>query len=352
MKRSYLTAKEAEQVMQETRNQDGFTGKNEKILVNTMVKNAKANNRIGDKLLMVIDPKYIHIPEWQRNIRLEKAYAIGNNYDKYKWDVFLPSMDESETKILAVKENWLLETFANLAVYTSQTDKNKLMQCFNFNTDKGRVEALDGYRIGMRSLKNQTIFTKETVKINNMCLPVFKKIMSKKSEENVLITQDKKYIKLVGKDFTYVIRRVEGEYFNTDHILQMEENFSFTPDVKEFLEVVKCNYDLLKTSKKKSPMLIHTENGKLYSYVRTERYESLDEIESKHNLPDEFTIGFNPLFLMEAFNIIDADKPECIMQSPTAPMVIKGNEYKFLVLPVNITGIDTINVSKKINEVA
>ena len=99
-------------------------------------------------------------------------------------------------------------------------------------------------------------------------------------------------------------------------------------------------------------MLIHTENGKLYSYVRTERYESLDEIESKHNLPDEFTIGFNPLFLMEAFNIIDADKPECIMQSPTAPMVIKGNEYKFLVLPVNITGIDTINVSKKINEVA
>lgn len=80
MKRSYLTAKEAEQVMQETRNQDGFTGKNEKILVNTMVKNAKANNRIGDKLLMVIDPKYIHIPEWQRNIRLEKAYAIGNNY--------------------------------------------------------------------------------------------------------------------------------------------------------------------------------------------------------------------------------------------------------------------------------
>lgn len=88
MKRSYLTAKEAEQVMQETRNQDGFTGKNEKILVNTMVKNAKANNRIGDKLLMVIDPKYIHIPEWQRNIRLEKASGIcmdinGNKVGKW-----------------------------------------------------------------------------------------------------------------------------------------------------------------------------------------------------------------------------------------------------------------------------
>lgn len=100
MKRSYLTAKEAEQVMQETRNQDGFTGKNEKILVNTMVKNAKANNRIGDKLLMVIDPKYIHIPEWQRNIRLEKAYAIGNNYDKYKWDA--PKILLFEDKYLCI----------------------------------------------------------------------------------------------------------------------------------------------------------------------------------------------------------------------------------------------------------
>lgn len=49
MKRSYLTAKEAEQVMQETRNQDGFTGKYEKLLVSNMIKNAKVNNRKDKK---------------------------------------------------------------------------------------------------------------------------------------------------------------------------------------------------------------------------------------------------------------------------------------------------------------
>lgn len=51
-----------------------------------MVKAARNNSRIGDKLLMVVDPKYIHIPDWQRRIKLAKAYEIGNNYNSYKWD--------------------------------------------------------------------------------------------------------------------------------------------------------------------------------------------------------------------------------------------------------------------------
>lgn len=85
-KRVYLKAKDAEKEMQLVREAEGFTGKNEKILIENIVKNARNNSRIGDKLLMVIDPKQIHIPTWQRRIKLSRAYAIGNNYNKYKWD--------------------------------------------------------------------------------------------------------------------------------------------------------------------------------------------------------------------------------------------------------------------------
>ena len=42
---------------------------------------------IGDKLQLVVDPMYIHIPEWQRRLKLARAYTIGNTYNKYKWDV-------------------------------------------------------------------------------------------------------------------------------------------------------------------------------------------------------------------------------------------------------------------------
>lgn len=85
MRRVYLKAKEAEKEMQEFREEKKFVGENEKLLIENLVKTAKNNSRIGDKLLMVIDPMEIHIPEWQRRIKLERAYSIGNNYNSYMY---------------------------------------------------------------------------------------------------------------------------------------------------------------------------------------------------------------------------------------------------------------------------
>ena len=65
-KRVYLKAKDAEKEMQEARKADGFIGKTEKMLIANMVKTARNNSRVGDKLLMVVDPKYIHISSVSR----------------------------------------------------------------------------------------------------------------------------------------------------------------------------------------------------------------------------------------------------------------------------------------------
>lgn len=53
-KRVYLKAKDAEKEMQEARKADGFIGKTEKMLIANMVKAARNNSRVGDKLLMVV----------------------------------------------------------------------------------------------------------------------------------------------------------------------------------------------------------------------------------------------------------------------------------------------------------
>ena len=85
--KKYMTAKEADMEMQEVRKRNGITGNNEKIIVSNLVENARLSSRIGDKLQLVINPAYIHIPEWQRRIDTSRALSIGNNYNKYKWDV-------------------------------------------------------------------------------------------------------------------------------------------------------------------------------------------------------------------------------------------------------------------------
>lgn len=270
-------------------------------------------------------------------------------------DVFLPSMDETETKIMSVKENWLLDTIVNLAAYTSGNDNMKIMQVFNFNTKSNRVEALDGHRIGMRTLENQTIYEIaenpfNTVKIHNKCVPVFKKIMDKKSENEVAIYQDKKYIKLEGKDFTYVIRRIDGEYFKVDQMLSISEDFKFIPNRQAILEVMKYNADLVKTAScDRHPVVFYGENGNLYSYINTVKYEAFDELETSESNMKDMCIGFNPQFLADAFNIVDSDNPVCIGTNPKAPMLIYGNEYSFLVLPVNF-GNDAVDYKEKFNE--
>lgn len=86
------------------------------------------------------------------NIKCGKKIVTIPRYQNI--DIFLPSMDESEKKIMSVKENWLLETVINLNTYTADDDNRKMMQVFNFNTKSRRIEALDGYRIGMRTLEN------------------------------------------------------------------------------------------------------------------------------------------------------------------------------------------------------
>lgn len=275
------------------------------------------------------------------NIKCGKKIVTIPRYQNI--DIFLPSMDESEKKIMSVKENWLLETFVNLNTYTSNNDNMKMMQAFNFNTKSKRIEALDGYRIGMRTLENQTIHETtenpfDTVKIHNKCVPVFKKLMDKKSEKEIEIYQDEKYIKLESNDFTYIIRRINGEFFKVDSMLDMSDDYRFVPDRKQILEAMKYDTELIKTSgTDKKPVVLHSENGNLYSYIVAGKYETFDEFEtSENNMKDNFYIGFNPQFLTDAFNIVDSDKPLCFGTGSKAPLLINGDEYKILVLPVNI----------------
>lgn len=251
-------------------------------------------------------------------------------------DTFLPLMDDTEECVLSVKESWLLETISNLAVYTSDADNNKIMQTFNFNTSNKRVEALEGHMIGMRVLEDQDIQKEnESLMLHNKCVPVFKKILDKKSSEIVKLSQDKKYIKVCGNNFTYIIKRVEGHYFDVERMLTKDSDYSFTVNRDSLLSIMKYNGDLLKADRK--PVVLHSQNGNLYAYLKTFRYETLDIVETKeNNMKEDFFIGFNPHYLVDAFSIIDTDSPICEGRNNKSPLFIYGNEYSFLVLPVNI----------------
>ena len=254
-------------------------------------------------------------------------------------DVFLPVLDNAEN-ILDVKENWLSETISNLSVFVSNREEvNQMMGVFNFNTKEKRVEALWKYMIGMRQLEDNTILKEtenpfETVKLHCRCVPVFKKLLDKKSEMEVIISQNDKYVKVESENYTYITKRIDGEYFKVNQMLSDEWDYKFTANAKELLEAMKYDADLLKESK--LPVTFHAENGNLYSYAGTIKYEAFDEIEVKEKPEKDFYIGFNPNFLVDVMSIVDSEYPIFYGTKEVCPWIIKGDTYSFLILPVSI----------------
>lgn len=244
-------------------------------------------------------------------------------------------------KVLVTDEAWLLETVTNLSKFTVVDDPNKLKQVFNFNIEDNRVEALDGYKIGIRYFNNRvrTIDGAENLMLKNVCLSVFKKVLDFKSSAEVDFYQNKDYIKVNGSDFIYLVNAVEGAYFNIKPMLNTDYNYSVDINCKDILGSVKYAEPMLK--KEQRPLILHTENEKLYTYFISSKCESLELIQSDNNtMSNDFYIGINPSYLVECFTIlhsIGADAANCKFTNPKSPMEIASDDYMFLVLPINIT---------------
>ena len=71
-------------------------------------------------------------------------------------------------------------------------------------------------------------------------------------------------------------------------------------------------------------------------------------IEAKNlTMNDDLFIGFNSHYLVDVLSIVDSDKPVFRGSKRNAPMFIDGNEYSFLILPVNVNGGNDIESLKK-----
>lgn len=84
--RRFYKPTQVESILQEAREAAMFIGQTELVAMKNIVETAKRNGRIGDKIQVTLDPKYIHIPTWQRNLDISISNKIGLSYNKNLWD--------------------------------------------------------------------------------------------------------------------------------------------------------------------------------------------------------------------------------------------------------------------------
>ena len=105
MKRTRLTAVEVEMEMQKAREErviDGehipFTNGVEKTYVRDAIRQAQTNGKMHDKMSMVINPLYLHIPSWQRD--LDGQHRVYGTFKAGIEDIVIEFLDISEKEAI------------------------------------------------------------------------------------------------------------------------------------------------------------------------------------------------------------------------------------------------------------
>ena len=284
----------------------------------------------------------ILVQNGKKNISLMK-YNISD-FPKMPDDIFIDA--------LRFAENDFAETINNLVTFTSDNESNKIMGCFNFNITDNRVETLDGHRIGMKTIKdNEKIVDKGYILVKNNIVSDLKKTLDKKSQVKVLLSHSSKYVKVTGNNFTYIHRKVEGEYYKVGQMLISDFKLSFKADTEEMLSHMKYYTDNVIEKNNRKPVVLKIENDALITYARNSRLEVSNSMEIKEHSGEDLTIGFNPYFFVDALKIADSDTVSVGGTNYKAPFFINAKKYSFVILPVNLNS-EIEAMEKYLNKVA
>jgi len=160
-KRRNLKATEVEAMFNVVRKADAEFSAGEQSIIRTIMETAKRNGRIGDKVLLVIPPHYIHIPDWQRNADLLRAREIGTGYNKHKWEVpkivytdgILKCIDGMH-RILGA----LVAEISDIVVEVMEITEEEAIELFlGQSTDRGHMKPMDYYNASIKANKPEYI---------------------------------------------------------------------------------------------------------------------------------------------------------------------------------------------------
>lgn len=282
-------------------------------------------------------------------IQFGKKTVSVNDYALNEEERFKTPENGAETEILEAESDWLYESLTKLATFASTNECNKILCTINFNTKDNRMESSDRYRVGIRQIPDGMVKgVDDNCVLHTMCIKPMKKVIDKKSKDRIAVFKGNKYIRVVGEDFAYYQRMVEGRYYNLSAILYnhgAEQEWCAEVGVEELKEVMSYNNSLQEKDDRR-PVYIYVADGQVRTYFINRKYESKDELNAEKVI-GEGIIGVDTGYTVDALSCIETEEMGVYGTTSNAPMFITSDDYLFLILPVFI-GEDLENLKKKL----
>lgn len=163
-----VTPLELENVLNSIRLQNDFVEIVERKIVEEKIEEAKKKLSVGEKAIVSINPLLVHVPYWQRDLKIRRTNAIGNAFDPYKWE--LPKLMHKDGKFYIVDGNHRTVGAIKAGlpaiqyeIIVGETEYKSMELFLEQGQDRGRMTPKDTY--------NAALFASipEYVKLKEIC---------------------------------------------------------------------------------------------------------------------------------------------------------------------------------------
>jgi DNA polymerase-3 subunit beta len=238
----------------------------------------------------------------------------------------------------------LIGEMVKKTIFAASTDETRhVLNGVFWSAKKGVLEmvATDGRRLAVIAQKVAVKEKDFNVIIPTKILAELLRLLSHHdikadSKENMLLGVTENQIAFQFKETTLLSRLVGGSFPHYEQVIPSKKDIIVIVDTKEILAVTKraslCAVDRggsVKYSLKK---------GALEVTASSQNLEFSDEVPIDYK-GDDFSVAFNPQFVIDALKHIDAEKTSIGLTTPVNPALFEpaeAAEYRFVVMPMRI----------------
>ncbi len=221
---------------------------------------------------------------------------------------------------------------------TSKEESRFALQGVLFKSMDGTIDvvATDGHRLALYTI-DRTGTGDINIIVPQKALNELKKLLT--GLEDVEVAATDQYVFFRTKEWILMSRLLEGAFPDYTQVIPKEFSREIEVEKKEFLDAVKRVSAVIEGDTKPLKLTLKPQTLELKS-ASSEYGEAVDELSISYE-DEEFSIGFNAKYVIEAVEVIDTDRVIIKFTNPNAQTLFLPSEetdrYKAIVMPMEIT---------------
>jgi DNA polymerase III subunit beta len=238
----------------------------------------------------------------------------------------------------------LIAGMVKKTIFAASSDETRhVLNGVFWSAKKGQLEmvATDGRRLAVVSKKALPKEKEFSVIVPTKVLSELLRLCSimdigEDSTEPMMTAVTDNQITFQLKGTTLLSRLVGGSFPNYEQVIPSKKEVIFTAPTKDLLAVTKraslCAVD------RGGSVKYALKKGLLHVTASSQANEFNEDLAVQYD-GAEFSVAFNPQFVMDALKHVDSEKVSVAMTSPVNPALFEpvgGGDYKFVVMPMRL----------------